>query len=56
MLLVVEKGIRGRICHSIYRRRVMIKIMNRHDFSIRLGIIWGYAPPRQGNRSSTTMS
>ena len=42
MLLMVEKGIRGGICHSIYRyakatnkyMKTMIKIKNRHIFNI----------------------
>ena len=42
MLLIVEKGIRGGICHSIYRyakannkyMKDMTKIKNRHIFNI----------------------
>ena len=42
MLLMVEKGIRGGICHSIYRyakgnnkyMKIMTKIKNRHIFNI----------------------
>ena len=48
MLLMVKKGIRGGICHSIYRytkannkyRRIMIKIKNRHIFNIRIYIVY----------------
>ena len=42
MLLMVEKGIRGRICHSVYRYakanskyiKIMIKTKDGHIFNI----------------------
>ena len=48
MLLMVEKGITGGICHSIYRYakannkylKVMIKIKNHHIFKIYRWIIY----------------
>ena len=44
MLLMVEKGIRGGICHAIYRyvkannkyKKIIIKIKNHHIFNIRM--------------------
>ena len=41
MLLLVEKGIRGGMCHSIYGyRKNMIKIRNNDIFNIRMQIIY----------------
>ena len=48
MLLMVEKGIRAGICHSIYRyakannkyMKIMIKIKNHHVFNIEIEIIY----------------
>ena len=48
MLLMVEKGIRAGICHSIYRYakannkyiKIMIKIKNHHVFNIGIEIIY----------------
>ena len=45
MLLMVEKGIRGRMCHSIYQyakanNKYMIKIKNCHTFNIGMPIIY----------------
>ena len=48
MLLMVKKGIRGGICHYIYRyakannkyRRIIIKIKNRHIFNIGIYIVY----------------
>ena len=39
MLLLVEKGIRGEICHAIYRHakannKIMIRIKNYHILNI----------------------
>ena len=42
----------------IHSRWYTVKTYRKQDDNrrFRLGIIWGYAPPRQGNRSSSTMS
>ena len=34
MLLMVEKGIRGGICHAIHRYANMIKTKNHHIFNV----------------------